>query len=371
MEAFFENKINEMEKVFENFLPKKKILVWGAGRHTEKLLEYSSILQFDNIIIADKYNYGRNFFGKSVVDIDDVDLNAIDIVVISSLKYQDEIEELLMKDKFRGEIIKLYEKEEKSEFFKLQSRDIGGGVFEEEFRTWEDAVNNSLGYGQQNILEKVRKSTLEVIKGNAAYERDSVLFKDKMFSFHIISYIAKLSIGKEKIVIVDYGGALGSTYLQNKEFFQDFPVNIEYNIVEQQDFVNEGNIIFGENESVNFKYALKEIQEKIDLIIFSGVLQYIDNYEEVLLEALGRHAQYIIVDRTLVSDRERIYIQKAPEFIYESSAIPVRIFQREKLLELFAAEYDLEYEFHSFVDEDIYFPDGKVAYKGFILRRKC
>ena len=45
------------------------------------------------------------------------------------------------------------------------------------YLTWSDASDLSTGYNDNNILKKVASSTLKVINGEAAYERDSVLFK--------------------------------------------------------------------------------------------------------------------------------------------------------------------------------------------------
>lgn len=367
---FLEDKIEEINKTFREILPGKKVLIRGAGAHTKKLFEYSNLLQFSNSIIADRYSYGRKFFGKNIVNMQEVDMNAIDVAVISSLQYQNEMEnELLNKYKFRGKIVKIYAENEKNEFYRLQSKNESQCVYEGDFKSWKDAEDNSSGYGEKNILEKVKESTLAVLSGKAVYERDSALFKDKKISFHLMAYIAKLGLSRERIVIVDFGGALGSTYLQNREFLKSLPVDIEYNIVEQQSFVNEGKKLFKEDNLVNFVYSLDEIQENIDLILFSGVLQCVEEYEKIILKVLERRIEYVIIDRTPISKRERICIQKVPDSIYEAS-FPIRIFKKERLLALFTGQYDLGYEFHSFVDEDIYFRDGTVEYKGFVFRKK-
>lgn len=373
MMFFFEDKLAEINEVFQKLSTRKNFIIWGAGQHTENLMRYSDLYQYDNWILADKHNYGQYLWGKYIVDADKVDLKAIDAVVISSLQYQDEIEnELLNGYGFRGDIIKLYTKYDKNEFYKLQSYSKEESVYEGDFHTWEEAKGSNLGYGEANILEKVRQATLEVIAGKYAYERDSVLFKNKEFSFHILAYIAKLGIKKEKVVIVDYGGALGSTYLQNRKFLESLPISIEYNVVEQNNFVEEGKKIFKEDKFIKFRYSLDEIQEKIDLILFSGVLQYVDYYAKIILKALERNIPYIIVDRTPICCRERICIQRVADSMYAAS-IPVRVFKRDKLLNMFIGKYKLVYEFYSHVDGNIYFLDDKIEHKGFIfeINKNC
>ena len=47
---------------------------------------------------------------------------------------------------------------------------------------WKDAKNNSIGYDNDVFLNKLKSQVLKVIDGEFAYERDTVLFKDKLFS---------------------------------------------------------------------------------------------------------------------------------------------------------------------------------------------
>ena len=72
----------------------KRILIWGGGRHTQALFRYSIIIRFKNIIIADKNKEGT-FFSDKVIGLEEVDFNNIDVVVISTLLYQEEIEKEL------------------------------------------------------------------------------------------------------------------------------------------------------------------------------------------------------------------------------------------------------------------------------------
>jgi hypothetical protein len=53
----------------------------------------------------------------------------------------------------------------------------GGGIrFEGDFDNWEQANSRCTGYDAEEILAKVLASTLKVKHGEAAAERDSVLF---------------------------------------------------------------------------------------------------------------------------------------------------------------------------------------------------
>lgn len=352
--------ICQMNQMLEGFSRDLRIVVWGTGKQAVTLLERTLLLQFKNLVIADKYNYGQLFFGKHVVSTDEIDFSKVDVAVISSIKYEKEIEQELRSTKgFWGEIIKisLQDVAQEDELW-----------FYGDFKSWDEAVGQCAGYGEKNILEKVESSIRSVLNKEAAYERDSVLFYEKRFSFHILAYIARLAARQDKITIVDFGGALGSTYLQNKDFLEKLPVRVQWYIVEQPNFVEKGNEIF-DHQEISFFHSLDEISEDVDLILFSSVLGYLEDYEAIINAAVGKKARSIIIDRTFVSDRERICIERVPESIYPGS-YALRIFQKEKLLNLFLEQYSLEYEFHSYVDEDIHFDDMIAEIKGFVFELK-
>ena len=52
-------------------------------------------------------------------------------------------------------------------------------VYSGPYTTWSEAVKNSTGYDSKIIIEKVSESTLEVLNGIKAYERDGTSFDNK------------------------------------------------------------------------------------------------------------------------------------------------------------------------------------------------
>src|SRR5215203_7187650 len=80
-----------------------------------------------------------------------------------------------------------------------------------DYLNWNDASNKCLGYDQSNIVEKVKEATLKVKKGEAIYERDSVLFSSVEYSWPLLSALMWVAAkNKGRINVVDFGGSLGS-----------------------------------------------------------------------------------------------------------------------------------------------------------------
>src|SRR5262245_37179159 len=112
--------------------------------------------------------------------------------------------------------------------------------FRGDFSTWADARSLSTGYDAPDILEKVRRSTLAVVSGSAAFERDSVAFENTEYSLPLLAcllYVATRSANR--LDVLDFGGSLGSSYWQNRKLLTHLD-HLRWSVVEQPHFVEVG-----------------------------------------------------------------------------------------------------------------------------------
>ena len=61
--------------------------------------------------------------------------------------------------------------------------------FEGSYPTWQDANAQCNGYTSKEILEKILVATLKVKKGEAVYERDSMIFDQIEYSWPVVSVL--------------------------------------------------------------------------------------------------------------------------------------------------------------------------------------
>jgi putative methyltransferase (TIGR04325 family) len=230
---------------------------------------------------------------------------------------------------------------------KLKSSKYG---WQGDYSSWDEAKTASTGYETDEILNKVRNSLLKVKKGEAVYERDSVLFDEIEYSWPLLSglmFIAAKSGGILKVL--DFGGSLGSTYFQNKKFL-DKLINVSWNIVEQKHFVRVGKTDF-QDKHLHFYYDVKTCKEENNpnTLVLSSVLQYIKEPYKLLDDILKYGFDYILVDRTPFStqNKDKIKLQIVPPNIYKAS-YPCYFFDQDyferyfvskqyKLIEIFDA----------------------------------
>lgn len=236
------------------------------------------------------------------------------------------------------------------------------------YANWEEAKKDSTGYDTEQILNKVKDSLLKVKSGEAVYERDSVLFDKIQYSWPLLAGILWIASQKANCLnLVDFGGSLGSTYYQNRKFLSHLK-EIHWNIVEQKKFVECGKRHF-ENEQVKFYDDLDECfrEQNPDVILFSGVFQYLEKPYSVLEKVQSLGFEFILFDRTPLLEKggDRITVQEVSPKIFPAS-YPCWFLNQEKFLNAMAVRYVFVADFESF--EKPVFENS--VFKGFIFKRK-
>jgi putative methyltransferase (TIGR04325 family) len=252
----------------------------------------------------------------------------------------------------------------------FQSRVCRGFCYSGNFCTWDEARCASTGYDSAIILEMTKAALLKVKNGEAVYERDSVLFNEIQYSWPLLAgFMWVAAQSKGRLNVLDFGGSLGTSYYQNRVFFRDLS-EVRWNIIEQPAHVNVGKEWF-EDDILKFfpdiETCLSDTQPNV--ILLSGVLQYLENPYELLDKLLSLPVEYIIIDRIpfLEGSKDRLCVQHVPSSIYPAS-YPVWIFSEQVFL-LYIQERKFEpvAEFQGF--DDINAP-VRTVWKGMILKRK-
>jgi putative methyltransferase (TIGR04325 family) len=234
-----------------------------------------------------------------------------------------------------------------------------------DYPDWASAMRRVTGYDSRTILNRVRDSAVAIRDGKAIYERDSVLFDKIQYSFPLLSGLMWISaINGGKLNVLDFGGSLGSTYYQNK-YFLDTLNEVNWCIVEQPEFVTAGTLEFS-NSRLHFYDSVSSclLSHKIDVVVLSSVLQYLESPYDFLTEIKTLNFRYLIIDRTpFIKGKDRITIQKVNPKIYKAS-YPCWFFNEENFLSVLLSDFELIVEFDALDRSNI-----KSEFKGFILKK--
>lgn len=210
------------------------------------------------------------------------------------------------------------------------------------YSSWEQAERASEGYDADNVIEKVRKSAKLVFDGKAVYERDSVVFDEIEYSYPLLAALLFAAADLNSLRVIDFGGALGTTFQQNRRFLTRLKNACEWRVVEQKKFVEIGKREFT-NENISFYDTIEEAKKDgVDVVLFCGSICYVPNPYSFLEKAKGTKAPYIIFDRTPITkdDRDTFAVQNVPPSIYKAS-YPIRNFSYDNFVKCLDDEYEL------------------------------
>lgn len=229
--------------------------------------------------------------------------------------------------------------------FKFINNILGRSIkIDGEYSSWKQAVKKSKGYNDNIIFKKSKKSFSKVLNNEAQYERDSVLFYKENINYSLINILDDISFKLNRTVnILDFGGSFASIYFQNKKFLNNN--KFIWSVVEQKKIVNYMNNLYIKKRinnfysNLNFYLSVKSYLKYHypDLVLFSGVLQYLSRPFDILNFLIKKKIKYFLILRTpFQKKKEIIKIQVVPEYIYNST-LPIRIFNQSSFINFFSS----------------------------------
>jgi putative methyltransferase (TIGR04325 family) len=249
----------------------------------------------------------------------------------------------------------------------------GGAIrrygFAGNYGSYAQASGSAPGYAAGNILEKAREALLKVKNGEAACERDTVLFDHIQYSYPLLANLLHVAGRNDgHLTVLDFGGALGSSYYQNRGYLSHLR-ELNWMVVEQPHFVTCGKADFADgrlsfHETVEAAIA----HRKPDVILLSSVLQYLEDPPAMVRKLTAAGVGAIIVDRApVVFDvPTRLTLQTVPPSIYEA-AYPCWLFNEQAFIELFEPAYRLSDRFDANIGATFELEDAIGRYRGYLF----
>ena len=216
--------------------------------------------------------------------------------------------------------------------FRAISRENGSIRWKGDYHTWQDALNASGGYDAAGIFNEVVEAAGAVRDGKALWERDTVCFNHEEYDYFLIASLMTAAAGHGgKLHVLDFGGALGSSYMQHRKLLDRID-DFSWSIIEQPHVVACGRAQFS-TDRLHFFEKIEEalVHGPINTFLFSSVLQYLESPYDLLQDVLKYNPGAIIVSRTPLSTvGERITVQHVPDWIYAAS-YPCRFLDRRRI----------------------------------------
>lgn len=196
-----------------------------------------------------------------------------------------------------------------------------------DYPSWQAARNECSGYDSDDIAERVLQTTMAVLRGEFAWERDSVGFTESAYSWPLLSCLLRCAaVNGGKLRVIDFGGALGSVFFQHRPMLQSLPL-LEWRVVEQPCFVVRGRSYISRHPLVQGLTFCESMEQALqagpaDVLLLSGVLQYLQDPWQSLTEMLALAIPHVVLDRTAVlrgGESSLLSVQHVPASIYRAT----------------------------------------------------
>ena len=116
----------------------------------------------------------------------------------------------------------------------------------------------------------------------------------------IFSIIDNMSI-EETCKVLDFGGGTGFIYHSIRSFFTN-KENVYWDIVDNERLISIGKKYSNKNPNIGFFISLPNINSHYDVVYMNTTLQYIENYQEVLLKLKKYEPKYFVFTRLLAGN---------------------------------------------------------------------
>lgn len=249
---------------------------------------------------------------------------------------------------------------------------VGRAVtFKGRYGSWQEALGSSSGYDDATISERAFSAAIFGRERKNRVERDGVLVETGPPPFALVSALLMCGLRNNGVVrVLDFGGGYGSHYFQLHHILQNF-ICVEWSVVEQPQIVQKGNAHFSDG-NLEFFCSIKDAfcGCSPNFVLLSGVLQYIENYDQIISDIFEHSPDVIFLDRTpfVFGEGDIISVQHVPPSLIKSS-YPVRIFSKKFFFDKFLREYDLFAEFDA-IDRVMYGPGSWINFLGAIFVNK-
>lgn len=231
------------------------------------------------------------------------------------------------------------------------------------YTTFEEALAKSTGYEANDIIEKTINRGV-----NSIHQSEISIVTEIQLIASI--FICLNHIQKEKVNILDFGGATGGHYRLVKRFISN-SVKMNYTVCETQALVKKAASIFS-NDELSFIDDLEQyLVVEPDIVFSSGTLQCLSEPTSIYDKLLNMKPKFIVINRfpTINANKDRLTVQHVPKKIYEGS-YPSWFFSKTKWEQIWQKTRNYETIIKWEPKNEYVFLDGKkVYYSGYVLRR--
>ena len=175
-------------------------------------------------------------------------------------------------------------------------------VFEGVYSTLGDVKES--GYNTSNSLENIYDETLQKLNtyNNSKLPKSNL---QNPIANLLPLVVALVGDDKERISILDYGGGMGTSYLNCLSAMRGSNVTkIDHHIVDLEDTIEYGIKLYPKDMGIHFHRDIPVALKNVDIVYIGSTLQYINDYQALIQRLAKLTPKYILLTDYFTSEAE-------------------------------------------------------------------
>lgn len=217
-------------------------------------------------------------------------------------------------------------------FIRYASRSPRQFIWEGIYNQYRDVPSKGAGFESEEWILNTRQFTANALEslssrpGGIPYDIPSY---HSLFSLTV----ALLRQHRERLRVLDFGGGMGLAFVNLLRSLDEGTPKppIDYLVVDNDRSCRDGALLFNHMRFVQFSSTLPENLGGVDIILLSGVLQFVEDYKSLLKRLAAFNAPYWLF--TFVPTGEIPTFASGQKNV-PGSTIPVWFFNLGELLEI-------------------------------------
>lgn len=205
-------------------------------------------------------------------------------------------------------------------------------IWEGIYSQYQDVPSNGAGFDSEEWISNIRQSTANAL--------ESLSCQPNGIPYDIPSYHSLFSLTvellrqhREQLRVLDFGGGMGMAFANLLRSLGEGPPKppIDYLVIDNDRSCREGARLFNQMRFVQFSSTLPENLGDVDIVLLSGVLQFVEDYKSILKRLAALNAPYWLFTFVPTGD---IPTFASGQKNVPGSTIPVWFFNLGELLEI-------------------------------------
>jgi putative methyltransferase (TIGR04325 family) len=204
-------------------------------------------------------------------------------------------------------------------------------IWEGIYSQYQDVPSNGAGFDSEEWISNTRQSTANALEWLSC-QPNGIPYDIPSYHSLFSLTVALLKQQRERLRVLDFGGGMGMAFANLLRSLGETPnPPIDYLVIDNERSCEGGASLFNEKRSVQFSSTLPPDLGDVDLILLSGVLQFVEDYKSLLEKLAAFKPSYWLFTFVPAGD---IPTFASGQKNVPGSTIPVWFFNLDELLQI-------------------------------------